>query len=170
MQITKRTRLKELLPLLVNKERVESVLEQVEPYPLEKKILSMTIGEFTEIVSDEEEYIRKLMQPRERAYKALGRVKQYRTEMKQVMDYIKKFEIKQNADEKNAAKGVDFPDMCSRMLITVTEFFHLKSFNEAENVPLADWIMILRDQATAIQYQRNYQRIMDLKNKAKKKK
>ena len=170
MQITKRTRLKELLPLLVEKERVDTLLDQVEPYPLEKKVLSMTIGEFTEIVMDEESFLRKLMQPRERAFIALGRVKQYRTEMKQVMDYIKKFQIKQTADERQAAIGVDFPDLCARMLLTVTEFFHLKSFDEAEKVAIADWIMILRDQSTAIQYQRNYQRLMEMKNKAKRKK
>lgn len=170
MQITKRTRLKELLPLLASKERIESVLDQIDEYPLKKDVLSMTIGEFSEIVLEEEKFIAAIMRPNERAYIALGRLKNYRRQMKQLLDWIKKFNVKQSADEKQAAIGIDFPDMMSRMLLTVTEYFHLKSFKEAEDVPLADWLLIFQDQATSIKYQRNYSRLMEMKNRAKKKK
>ena len=170
MQITKRTRLKELLPLLTDKERLDSVLDGIEEYPLKKDVISMNIGEFSEIVLDEEAWVKKMFRPNERAYKALGRVKNYKRQMEQLMNWIKKFNIKQTADEKQAAIGVDFPDFISRMLITVTEFFKLSSFKEAEKVPLADYLLILQDQSSSIQYQRNYQKIIDLKNKSKNKK
>lgn len=170
MQITKRTRMRELLPLLVNKERIDSLLEQTEEYTLDKNILSMSIGEFIEIVTDEEKFISTLMRPRERAYKALGRLKSYQRQMRELLAWMKKLQVKQTNQEKSAAFNILFPDFCSRMLITVTEFFHLKSFKEAENVPLADYLLILQDQSTSIQYQRAYNRIMELEQKAKKKK
>jgi len=170
MQITKRTRLKELLPLLADKERIDSVLEQIEEYPLKKDVISMTVGEFSEIVLEEEKFVSGLMRPNERAYKALGRLKNYKRQMKQLLDWIKKFQVKQTQDEKAAAQGIQFPDMCSRMLIVVTEFFHLKSFKEAEDVPLADYLLILQEQSTSIQYQRAYNKLIEMKNKSKQKK
>lgn len=170
MEVTKRTRMKELFPLLTTKERMDSVLEQVEEYPLDKDILSMTVGEFINLSLDEEKYIASLLRPNELAYKALGRLKNYYRQMKQLTQWIKKFDVKQTAEEKQAAISVDFPDMMSRMLLTVTQFFGLKSFKEAESVPLSDWLLILRDQSTAIQYQRNYSKLLDMKSKTKKKK
>lgn len=170
MQITKRTKLKHLLPLLADKERIDSVLEQIEEYPLKKDVISMTVGEFSEIVLDEEKFIASLLLPNERAYKALGRLKNYKRQMKQLLDWIKKFQVKQTQDERAAAQGIQFPDMCSRILIVVTEFFHLKSFKEAEDVPLADYLLILQEQSTSIQYQRAYNKLLELKQKSKKKK
>lgn len=170
MKITKRTKLREVIPLLINKERTDLLLEQVEEYPLKKDVLSMTVGEFSEIMLEEDKYIATILDPRERAYKALGRLKNYKRQMDQLMKWMKKFQIKQSADEKQASIGIDFPDMCSRMLLTVTEFFHLGSFKEAESVPLSDYLLILQDQSTGIQYQRNYSKLIDMRNKTKKKK
>lgn len=169
MIITKRTRLRSVLPLLIDKQRVESVLDDVEEFPLKKDVLSMTVGEFSEIVLDEDKFVASILNPRERAYKALGRLKNYKRQMKQLMEWMKKFQIKQSADEKQAAIGIDFPDMCSRMLLTVTSYFGLKSFKEAESVPLADYLLILQDQSTSIIYQRNYSKLIEMKNKTKKK-
>lgn len=169
MQITKRTRLRKVLPLLIDKERVDTLIDSVDEYPLKKKIISMTVGEFIDLVTDEDKFISSLLNPRERAYKALGRLKAYKNQMKALFDWMKKLQVKQSQDEKQAAIGVDFPDMCSRMLLVVTEYFHLKSFKEAEKVPLADYLLILQDQSTSIQYQRNYSRLIEMKNKTKKK-
>lgn len=170
MQITKRTRLRKVLPLLIDKERVDTLIDSVDEYPLKKKILSMTVGEFIDLVTDEDKFISSLLNPRERAYKALGRLKAYRNQMEQLMSWIKKFHVKQSMQEKNAAQGITFPDFCSRILLTVTDYFHLKSFKEAEKVPLADYLLILQDQSTSIQYQRAYQRIIELEQKSKSKK
>lgn len=90
--------------------------------------------------------------------------------MEQLMSWIKKFQVKQSMQEKNAAVNIQFPDFCSRILLTVTEYFNLKSFKEAEKVPLADYLLILQDQSTSIQYQRAYQRIIELEQKSKSKK
>lgn len=165
MEITKKTKVKEVLPLLFNEGMMDKILEDVKEYPLEKPILSMTIGEFIEIVLNEQSFVKKIMKPNERAYIAFGRLKSFKKEMEQLMKYIQKFQIKQSSEEKQAAINIDFPDFLSKILLTTTQFFRLHSFKEAESIPLADYILILKDQVSSIQYQRNYSKIMEQKSK-----
>lgn len=164
MLITKRTRVKDLLPLLTEK-RMEYLLERIQEYPLEKSILSMTIGEFAEILMDEQAYILTLLNPRERAWKAFGQLKSFKRQMEEVSNFMKKYEIKQTEDEKRAAINIEFPDFIAKMLITATQFFNLHSFKEAEQVPLADYLVILQDQSSAVKYQRNYSKLIEQKSK-----
>lgn len=164
MKITKRTRVKELLPLLTEK-RLEYMLENIQEYPLEKPILSLTIGEFSEILLDQEVYIKKLLRPHKKAYIAFGRLKSFRRQMEEVSNFMKRYEIKQSQEEKQAAVGVEFPDFIAKILITVTQFFGLHNFQEAEGIPLADYLVILQDQSSAIKYQRNYSKLIEQKSK-----
>lgn len=164
MKITKRTRVKEVLPLLTER-RLEYLLERLQEFPLEKPILSLTIGEFAEILLDEQAYVMRLLNPRERAWKAFGRLKTFKREMSEISDFMKRYEIKQSSEEKQAAVGVDFPDFIAKILITVTQFFNLHSFKEAEAIPLANYLVILQDQSSAVKYQRNYSKILEQKSK-----
>ena len=164
MKITKRTRVGEILPLLTER-RLEYMLENLQEFPLEKPILAMTIGEFSEIILDEQAYVMKILQPRERAYKAFGRLKAFKRQMEEVSNFMKKYEIKQTEDEKRAAVGVEFPDFIAKILITVTQFFGLHNFQEAEAIPLADYLVILQDQSSAVKYQRNYSKLLENKSK-----
>lgn len=168
MKITKRTRVKDILPLLTEK-RMEYLLRDIPEYPLDKSILSMTIGEFSEILLDEQAYILTLLNPRERAWKAFGRLRTFKKEMEEVSNFMKKYEIKQTEDEKRASTNVEFPDFIAKMLITVVQFFNLHSFKEAESIPLADYLVILQEQSSAVKYQRNYSRIMEDQYKSKTK-
>ena len=169
MLVTTKTKTKHIVPILSTKELVEEFIEKVDPYPLDKDIISMTIAEFSNIILDEESYIQSLLNEK-LAYVAFGKVKSYRQQMKQLADWMKKLEVKQSEDEKRAAIGVDFPDLIQRMLITVTKFFGLKSFDEAENVKLADYLLIAMSESADIKYQRNYQQILEMRNKVKTKK
>ena len=164
MKITKRTRVGEVLPLL-NEQRMEYLLNNIQEYPLNKPILSMTIGQFAEILLDEQAYILTLLNPRERAYIAFGQLKSFKRQMEEVSNFMKKYEIKQTEDEKRAAINVEFPDFIAKMLITAVQFFGLHSFKEAEQVPLADYLVILQDQSSAVKYQRNYSKIIEMKSK-----
>lgn len=141
------------------------LLENIPEYPLEKPILSMTIGEFSEILLDEQSYIQKFISPKEYAYKAFGRLKTFKREMEEVQKWIQKFEIKPSADEKQAAIGIEFPNFITKILITVCNFFGLHSFKEAEVIPLADYLVILQEQSSAIKYQRNYSKLIEQKSK-----
>lgn len=164
MKITRRTKVKEVLPLL-NEEKMKYLLENIPEYPLNKPILAMTIGEFSEILLDEQTYIQTFMSPKEHAYKAFGRLRTFKREMEEVQKWIQKFEIKPSADEKQAAIGIDFPNFITKILITVVQFFGLHSFKEAEAIPLADYLVILQEQSSQIKYQRQYSKIIEMKNK-----
>lgn len=164
MKITRKTRVREVLPLLTE-QRLEYLLENIQEFPLEKPILSLTIGEFSEIILDEQAYVMKILNPRERAWKAFGRLKSFKRQMEEVSNFMKKYEIKQTEDEKRASVGVVFPDFIAKMLITAVQFFNLHSFKEAEVIPLADYLVILQEQSSAIKYQRNYSKLIEQKSK-----
>lgn len=164
MKITKRTKVKDLLPLLTEK-RMEYLLDNIQEYPLDRSILSMTIGEFAEILMDEQAYMMKILNPRERAYIAFGQLKSFKRQMEEISAWMKKYEIKQSAEEKQAAVGISFPDFIAKILITVVQFFNLHSFKEAEAIPLSDYLVILQDQSSAIKYQRNYSKLIEQKSK-----
>lgn len=164
MKITHRTRVKDILPLLTEK-RMEYMLDNIQEYPLDRPILSMTIGEFAEILMDEQAYMMKILNPRERAYIAFGQLKSFKRQMEEISAWMKKYEIKQSAEEKQASIGVEFPDFIAKMLITVVQFFNLHSFKEAESIPLSDYLVILQDQSSAIKYQRNYSKLIEQKSK-----
>jgi len=168
MLITNKTKTRDVLAIVTTKELIDQLLEKVESYPLEKDILEMTIAEFSDVINDEEAYITKLLSE-EYALKAFGRLKNYREQMRTLVDWLKKLEVSQTLDEKQAAIGVDFPSLPERMLLTVTEFFHLSSFDEGEKVKLSNYLLIAKDQAADVKYQRNYQRILENKAKLNKK-
>lgn len=168
MLVTKKTKTKDLLPLLNTQEKIDMVLEAIEPYPLDKDLLSMNIEEFSHVILEEEDYIKELLSEK-RAYKALGKLKSYRKQMEQLTKWMEKLEVKQSQDEKTASLGVDFPDMIQRMLITVTKFFGLKSFSEAEKCLISDYLLIYMDQSSDVKFQRNYQKLLESRQNLKKK-
>lgn len=163
MKITHRTRVKDILPLLTEK-RMEYLLERIPEYPLNKPILSLTIGEFAEILMDEQAYMMKILNPRERAYIAFGQLKSFKRQMEEISAWMKKYEIKQSEEERRAAIGIEFPDFIAKILIIVVQFFGLHSFKEAEQIPLADYLIILQEQSSSIRYQRNYSKIIEQKH------
>ena len=169
MQVTKKTKVKDILPFLTE-ERFNSLLEAVEEYPLEKNILSFSVGEFADLTIDEESYIKKILNPNEKVYIAFGKLKSYRNQMKQLADYLKTFELKLTPEEKMASQGIDFPSTVERMLLDCVKFFHLHSMEEAEKIPLSDWFVALKDSVATARYSRNYSRIIEQKSKTHRKK
>ena len=165
MQINKHTKTKFILPLLT-KESLEELLQKVPPMSLKKPLLKMTVGEFADILEDESRYIADILAAR-KAFKAFGRLKQFRTELEQIQKFMKLYDHQPTQEEKAAEKGVRFPSFGQRMLIDCVKFFGLKSFKEAEKVPVSEWLTIFQSEASAVLYQRNYQRIIEQKQKAK---
>ena len=169
MRITRRTRTKDILPLLT-KERLDDLLQQVPEVPLRKPLLSMTVGEFGDIIEDEEGFLLSLAKGNRRALRFLGRLKSYRSQMDGLNRFLKRFDIEQSKEEKAAAKGVLFPNMPQRMLLTCCKFFHLKSFRKAEKCKLSEYLTIFQDEASSVVFQRKYNKIIEAKYKAKNKK
>lgn len=167
MRITNKTLTRSVLPLLTD-ETFKELLEKVPAVPLKKPLLSMTVGEFGEIVDDEDAFVAKLLKQR-KALKAFGMLKQYKQEMEALSKFFKMYEIKRTQEEEAAGKGVLFPNLAQRMLVDVVKYFHLNTMKEAEKVKLSDWLTFWMDEASNMLYQRNYQKLLEQKNKAKRK-
>ena len=165
MKITKRTKTRAVLPLLTQ-DTLKELLEKVPAVPLDKPLLSMTVGEFGEIIEDEETYIVKLLKHR-KALKAFGLLKQYRQEIEAISKFFKLYDVRKTADESNAAIGVRFPNFGQRMLIDCVKWFHLNKMEDAEKVKLSAWLTMWQDEAANALYQRNYSKILEQKHKSK---
>lgn len=166
MRITKKTKTKDILPLLTAK-RLEELLELV-PECDNKSIFSMTIGEFGNFINDEESFISDFLAKEKNALKAFGTIKAWRNQMKYLTTFIKKFEVPKTQEETSAANGILFPNFVMRMLLTCASFFGLHSLKEAESIPVSDWVAVFQDEASRAQYQAKYNKIIEQKNKRKK--
>lgn len=166
MLINKRTKTKKILPYLDEKQ-VEDIINQIPEVALPTPILELSIGEFGALLDDEETYIKNLLNEKY-LFDALGKLKSFKRQMEELTNFLKLYEVKQTKEEKQAAVGVVFPDFAARMLLTVTKFFGLKSFDEAEKVKLSNYLLILQDEVSSLQYQRNYQDIISQQIKQKK--
>jgi hypothetical protein len=167
MKLTNKTLTKDVLPLLT-KELLEEILDKVPAVPLDKPLLSLTVGEFGEIIEDEETYIVKLLKHR-KALKAFGLLKQYRQEIEAISKFFKLYETKKTQEETNAALNIKFPSFSQRILIDCVKWFHLKSMEEAEKIKISEWLTMWQDEASAALYQHNYSKLLEQKNKAKRK-
>lgn len=165
MKITKRTKTRDVLPLLTQ-DTLKELLEKVPAVPLDKPLITLTVGEFGEMVEDEETYIGKLLKHR-KALKAFGRLKQYKQEIEAISKFFKLYDVRRTADESNAAVGIKFPNLGQRMLIDCVKWFHLNSMEEAEKVKLSAWLTMWQDEAANTLYQRNYSKILEQKHKSK---
>lgn len=160
MKVTKRTKTALVLPLLTTDEEFDRVVKAMPRVELDTPVLSMTIGQFIEASDDK--YIEILLKEK-RAYKALGRIRAWSEDLEGVYRFIQKMEIRPSATEKKASMGILFPSFQERMLIDCIDWFHLHSMSEAENVKLADYLVMLKGKSASDQYQRNYNDIISKK-------
>lgn len=165
MVITENTLTATVLPFLT-KEQFEKLVEQCDEVQLDKSIFAMTCGEFIESLDDE--FIENIFH-KTYLFEAIGQYKTYKREMEQLDKFLKLNEFKLTPEEEKAQVGIIFPTFPERILMTVTEYFHLKSFDEAENVPFSNYLMIIKAKNADSKYERNYQRIMEAKAKTKRK-
>lgn len=162
MKVTRRTKMRDLLPLL-NEERIRQLVEQIPVKPLDKPLLRMTCGEF--IMALDEGYALSLLMGERYAFDAFGKYRQYIEEMQGVTAYLKRYEVESDADEKAAAHGIDFPTMQERILLDCVRHYRLHSTVEAERLPIVDWLLMVKSEGTAAQYQRRLSKIQQ--NRAK---
>lgn len=168
MKITNKTKTANILPLL-DENRLKELIEQIPSYPLEKSIMSMSIKQFSDILTDEETFIKKLLSHK-RALVAFGKLKSYKEQIDRIAKFMKLYDYKRSQDEEQATNGVVFPDFSIRMLADCVKFFHLKSFDEAESCKVSDWLTIFQIEAANSLFQHNYNKIVEDKQKRKQKK
>lgn len=165
MRITNKTLTKDILPLLTQ-DTLKELLEKVPAMPLKKSVLAMTVGEFGEIVEDEDGFVAKLLKHR-KALKAFGLLKQYKQEMEALAKFFKLYETKKTQEETAAAKGIVFSNIAQRMLIDCVKWFNLNNTEEAEKIKVSEWLTMWQDEAANALYQRNYSKILEQKHKSK---
>ena len=163
MLITKRTKTRDILPLL-NEERMKTLIDAIPEYPLEKPLLEMTIGEFIDVLDDG--YALKYLKER-RAYKAFGKMKSFKNQLEAITNFLEMNNVDADNDQRAAANGVQFITFEENMLYTTAEFFHLKSFDEAEKVKLSNYLLINKKNTSETKYQYNLNKIMERKQKTK---
>lgn len=167
IQITYKTKTKDILPLL-NAENIERLLEVMPEQPLETAIFSMKIKQFADILEDEEMFISQILKEK-RALIAFGRLKTYKKQIEQFANFLKMYDFKKTSEETAASKGIVFPNLSQRMMSDCVRYFHLKSFTEAENCTISDWLTVFQEDAANALYQRRMHEIFEKKNKTNKK-
>lgn len=161
MLITRRTKTKDILPFL-NDGTIQQILDAVDEVPLEKPLLEMTIAEFAETM--EEDYVLRFLNEKY-LWKAFGKIKSLKRQTEEITKFLKMNDVKPSKDQEQAAIGVMFPDMVEQMLIRVTEFFHLKSFDEAENVKLSNYLLIQQKDSSEAKFRHQWDKITEMRNK-----
>lgn len=138
------------------------LLEECEAVELDKPIVNMTCGEFIETLDDD--YIETFFKE-EKLFIAIGKLKQFRNEMEQINRFLKLNDFEPTMDEKQAQNGVHFPTLGEKILLTVTEYFHLHSFEEAEKIPFSNYLIIHKANTADAKFERNLNKIYDMKRK-----
>lgn len=163
MLITTKTKTKSVLPLLTA-ERLAQLMEAIEPQPLEKDLTDMTVGEFLDCL--EEDYALRFLEEKY-LYKAIGKMKEFKRQMEAITKYLQINEVRPNAEQERAAVGVSFPDFGDNILLTVTEYFHLHSFDEAEQVKMSNYLLIHRKLSAEARFKYQYDKIIEQRMKQK---
>lgn len=165
MVINKDTPTDAVLPF-IKKEQFEKLVEECDEVPLDKSIFAMTCGEFIETLEDK--FIEDMFRE-PNLFTMVGKYKTYKREMEQLDKYLKLNEFKLDPEEERAQVGIVFPTFAENILLTVTEYFHLKSFEEAENIPFSNYLLITKSKNAEAKYSRTYHKLIEAKSKMKKK-
>lgn len=150
----------------ITKEQFDELVDKCSEVPLDKPLLDMTCGEF--IQSMEEDYIENIFKE-PFLFNAIGKYKSYKAQMEQIDTYLKLNEFKLSSEEERAQIGINFPSFPERILMTVTEFFNLHSLKEAEKIPFTNYLVVVNSKNADAKFERQYQKIIDQKNKMKRK-
>lgn len=169
MKITKQTLLKDVTSLLTT-EHFEKILDKIEIVDGKyQTIFSFTVGEFLMLLNWQEEFYRRYFEGKENGtvYEYAEKTKHLRSELKTIIDYLKRFDIRQTKEQEQASKGIDFPSFQESVLIFCIEKFNLKSFEEAEKTKVLDFLIMKKHQHAITVYEKNLRRILTPKKKGK---
>lgn len=163
IRITEKTRTRDVLPFLTAA-NMQQVLDRVAPVSLSRRLVEYTVGEFVALTRGE--FPSEVLKER-RAVRMLGKLRTLRDETENLQKYIKRLSVPMSASDKQAAIGVQFPTGEERMLVDLVKFFGLKSFEEAEKMTVASWLLVVKDTASSAKFERNRARLMQQRGKIK---
>lgn len=164
MIITEKTRLSEVEHLL-NKENIEELLKNPEIKTLEPlkfiDFFNVSIKRFDWLLDHQDAYVKWLRFSERKLIRFLGRLKGFKNYMKTIEDFIKSYHIDQSKEEKQAMKGVRFPDFTNQMLIDVIEFYNLHSVKQASRMKIKEWMLAAQSRMSRSKFQSELARIRE---------
>lgn len=165
MEITADTPTIQVLPLLTD-EYLKVLMEKLPARAMKKPIWQMTVGEFLQTL--DEDYYQTFFQE-ETIGAAIGHLKTYKEDMEKLDKYLKLNEVPETNEEKQAKRGIVFPTFGENILLTVAEFFHCKSLDEAEEVPFSNYLIVQKHKSAQAKFERNLHQLYQQKSKVKSK-
>lgn len=170
MRITERTKYKDIAPFLWDDTRLDELKKQIPFLPLKKDMAYWTCGDFVRILNNDEDFIRKKIIGRTKyAVEYFGRLRTFENVLKNIKTYIEQNDTKATEEERQAANNVNFPTMQEQIFLKVQQRFNLNSFKDVENVPLTDYLLIVKDESSKHKFEFNLNRIYDRQRKLKSK-
>lgn len=82
---------------------------------------------------------------------------------------IENYSIRPTAEESQASEGLPETTLQESMLVFCRSYFSLKSFDEASDLLLSDYLIAKKDDYTRKMYERNYNKIIEKKYKRRAK-
>lgn len=168
IEITDKTRTRDILPFLTTS-NITEVCKQVDVVPIDPPIPEMTVDDFNELLSSPENYMMKLAKKHRGALQFLGACRDMFDQLEGFTKFIKRFEVKQSAEEKQAANGVPFPSFGNYMVSTLVKFYNLHGVDEAANKRVKEFMLAFEVESSNAMFSRRYSEITAKKAKIKKK-
>lgn len=169
MIVTEKTKLKEVQRYLTDA-NFNRIMDAVDERPIRKDVWSLSCGEFIQILNEDSDFIEKKVIGRSRyALEWFGKYKTYKQQMDAVSSYLRMNETKPTEEEKAAMQGVKFPTLQEQIMLEVQARFGLKSFDDVGDVPLSQYLLIVKEKSANLKFEKNLNKIYDRKRKEKSK-
>lgn len=168
MKIRKRTLLSKVQFMVQTERFYDEFMKQVPVRELKRPFGAWTCGDFIRIVNGEERFIqKKIIGVSIFALKYYGRVKAFENIMKAVKKFMSLNDTQPTDEERMAAGKCTFPSLQEQILLKVQQRFGLKSFREAEDVPLTSYLLICKEESANLKFNKVLQSIYEHKRKIK---
>jgi hypothetical protein len=174
MLITKKTKLSEC-SIFLTEEILNVISEKVPDEYLSRydSILKGSIGDFIRLMTGDQDFFKQYFFNENKdvtVYEYAAKLKHLKQEIDKIINYLNSLSVKQAPEEIQAAKGVAFPKFAESMLVYSQQKFFLRSFKEAEEISLSEFILHKKTDLANQNYERNLRMINDRKQKQKSKK
>lgn len=134
---------------------IATLYEVLDPEPI--NVATLTVGDLCRILADAShiEVVAKQIADKDEV-RAVRVAKGITQGVEVLLKLIQRWQPKPSADQKAAAEGVEFPSLAETILLETVEAYHLHSTEEAERLPVGDWLIYHKQQSASAMYQANY--------------
>lgn len=167
LTIDENTKTEEIVYLL-DSSNVDELLKQIDALPLSKDITDFTIEEFDALLNNTAPYVARLAKENTKALVFLGKYKTLKNSIDGFFKFVEQYKTKQSSEEKQAAKGINFPSFGDCMLGLMIKYYGLHSIDDAKIRTVAEYLFALQDTASSALFEWKLNEIYRKKSKQKK--